>query len=163
MTRPWSATLKSELQGATPLPLVLIDIGTGSSPATVYITNSAESLSVAGTTYSARPVSVSAHTISGSEYPGIDVSLGDGDGYWDTWLLTTTFRKQRLRVLLMDRDQTGSLTHARVDTFRIVQYSRGDREVTLRAEPLTTILSEIMIPRRVLSRNEFPGLPTEVL
>lgn len=163
MTRDLNATLKAKLQGAEIKPTVLLSIATGTSPATIYVTTSEVDLvyPTAGQTYTARPMTVPDLMISGTEARAGAIEFGDADHFWQTWLESTDFRFCRVEMRLVERDTLGSATYRRLDTLRVRRVDRMPRSVTFMIEPLTGILGAVKIPKRTLSRDDFPGLPRE--
>jgi len=161
MTRDLNATLKAKLQGSEMKPTVLMTIATGTSPATIYVTTNEVDMAfpTGGQTYTARPMIVPDVMISGTEAKNGSVTFADADHYWQTWLESTDFRFQKVSVMLVERDTLGSALYRRLDTMRVRRVDRAPRAVTFELEPLTGILGVLKVPKRTLSRDEFPGLP----
>ena len=161
MTRDLNATLKAKLQGSEMKPTVLLAIGTGTSPATIYVTTNEVDMAfpTGGTTYTARPMSVPDLMISGTEARAGSIEFSDADHYWQTWLESTDFRFQRVEMSLVERDTLGSILYRRLDTLRVRRVDRGARVTVFSVEPLAGILGATQIPKRTLSREDFPGLP----
>ena len=161
MTRDLNATLKAKLQGSEMKPTVLMTIATGTSPATIYVTTNEVDMAfpTGGQTYTARPMIVPDVMISGTEAKNGSVTFADADHFWQTWLESTDFRFQRVEMKLIERDTMGSEVYRRLDTLRVRRVDRATRSVTFLVEPLTGILGVFKIPKKTLSREEFPGLP----
>ncbi len=165
MTRGLDADLVGELQGADPEPIVLLEIATGNTTTpTVYLTSNEKDHkwpTATGTTYTARPFELGDIVTEGGEFPGLDVRLPDTDSYWDTWLLTTDFRHQRVTRRLVDRDRLADSTECDTDVFRISNHRMDGYQFVLTVEPLQSILQRLTVPLRTMTREDFPGMPTE--
>jgi len=161
MTRDLNATLKAKLQGSEMKPTVLMAIATGTSPATIYVTTNEVDIAypTGGQTYTARPLSVPDMMISGTEAYSGSIEFADADHYWQTWLESTDFRFQRVQMMLVERDTLGDATYRRLDTLRVRRVDQSPRGVMFMIEPLSGILGAFKIPKRTLSREDFPGLP----
>lgn len=165
MTRGLNADFQTQLRSADPKPVVLLQLATGLTAAGsqyIRICDFDRDLAfpaAGGVTFAARPFTVSEIRIDGSERPAIEVTLPDADFAIDTFLLSTDFRFALVNRYLVERDSVDSAAKAIMDTFRVTSRSRADRVVTFRAEPLGSILSRIMLPRRVLTREDFPSIP----
>ena len=164
MTRGTNAALLSELRSVDPKWITLIAIETGDvgPPWLRYTDDEADVVFPdAGDTYEARPIEVSDVSIDGEDREGITVRLADVDFEIDTWLLTTDFRYKKVWRYLVERDSLDSSAKAIKDLFRIVNRDRGDRFVQFTAEPLAAIFARIELPQRVMTREDFPGIPSE--
>ena len=163
MARDLNATLKAKLQGAEMKPTVLLAIATGTSPATIYITTNEVDLAfpTGGTTYTARPFVVPDLMISGPEARAGTIALADADHFWGTWLESTDFRFSKVEMMLVERDSLGNSAQRRLDTLRVRSIDQEARSVGMNIEPLGGIFGAVKIPKRTLSREDFPGLPRE--
>ena len=164
MTRDLNTTLQTRLRDDNPKVTVLVEIGTGTTPATIYITNNDVDLvfpSTGGTTYTARGFVAPENMISPTERKGGSLNFADADGYWKTWRAATDFRFQRVNVKLIDRDAVSLSTYARLDGLRVVGASEGDSTFSIDVEQLSGILAVIQVPRRDMTREDFPGMPLE--
>ena len=149
-----------------PQPTVLLEIATGlTSAGNEWIRITSDDADRAwptgGNTFTARPFEAQEFTVSGEDRPGIRITFSDTDGYWNTWLASTSFKWSKVRRWLIDRGVTNLSTQAQLDTFRIISRDRGDRTISFNAEPYTAILSRIRVPGQSLTREDFPGLPNE--
>lgn len=164
MTRGIDSSFQTELRSADPKPVILLKIATGLTSAGndyIRITDFETSLkfpSTTGSTFTARPFAVSDISIGGTEQSAIEITLPDVDFEFDTWFASTDFRLQTVTRYLVERDSLDAATKALTDSFRILSRSRTDRVVTFTAEPILGILSRLTIPRRSLSREDYPGI-----
>ncbi len=159
MTRGLPSTFTDETQSDDPKPVILLaietkDVGTP----WIRICNFDEDVVFAGDTYTARPFDVSAVTIDGSDRPAIEIVLPDADFAFDTWLDTTEFQHHKIWLYRVERDALGSSTYTQKDLFRIRFRDRGHMVTRFHAAPLGSILGEIMLPRRVMLREDYPGM-----
>jgi hypothetical protein len=161
LTRDLNSTLKAALQEENVKPTVLLSIATGTSPATIYITNNEVDLAfpTGGQTYTARPFAVPEIMISGGEAHGGTIDFADADLYWGTWLQSTDFRFQKVEMRLVERDNLGASTYTRLDTMRVRGIQEVPYSVGMTIEPLSGIFGAAKLPKRTLSREDFPGLP----
>lgn len=163
--RSINADLLTELRGAHPLPVILLEIATGDGT-TPYIRicnfdRDIDFPSSGGNTFTARPFECDEVQISGTELEGIDVTLADADLEFDTWLQTTNFKWRKMNRYLVDRDALDGSTKAVMDSFRFVSRRRGHHVTIMHFEPLAAILQRIEVPKRTLSREEYPAIPDE--
>lgn len=158
MTRGFHANFVAALTAVNPQIVVLIEIATGTTPASIRYTSTEGDYSFSGATWSARPWTMSELNIEGQETPSVKIQIADVDSELDTWLLTTDFRNQRIRRYIVDRRETAHYTS---DTLRVVNHEQDGYQFTFTAEPLLGILSRINVPARVMTRDNFPGMPTE--
>lgn len=164
MTRGTDTSLLAELRSSDPQPVTLIAIETGSSPAWIRYTDHETAITfptAGGDSYSARPIEVSEVRIDGQDRQAITVVLADVDLELDTWLLTIDFRYRKLVRYLVERDSLDSGAKAVKDIYRIVHHERSDRTITFQGEPLAAILARVVLPARVMMREDFPGIPSE--
>jgi hypothetical protein len=165
VTRGTDSGLLTELRSVDPKPVTLIALETGNvtTPWLRWTDHEQDVVfpSSGGDTYSARPLQVSDVTVDAEDRAGVTVEVADVDADLDTWLLTTDFRYRKLWRYLVERDSLSSTTKAVKDLFRVVARARKDRTVQLACEPLGAILSRVYLPQRVMSREDFPGIPAE--
>lgn len=165
MTRGLNADFQAQLRSADPKPVVLLRIATGlTSAGDEYIRIANHESDVAfpatsGATFTARPFDCSEVRIDSAENVAIEVTIPDVDFAVDTWLQSTDFRFAKITRYLVERDSLDSSAKALTDAFRVVTISRTDRVVKFRAEPLAAIFSRIRLPRRSLTREDFPAIP----
>jgi hypothetical protein len=144
-----------------PLVCLIVRTGTGSS---ILVTNNDVDIkfpTTTGSTYTARPMTTGEIKVSGTDTSPFDVTFGDGAGFWDTWLVSTDFRFQRVTRLLVERDSLGAADRAHVDTFRVRSVDRADKEVTFHTEPLRGILQTFRVPKIAMTRENYPGIPDD--
>ena len=162
MTRDFHSTFEAASRGVNPKPTALITIETG-DVGTPYIRLTSTEVDFvfpdAGDTYTARPFEFGEFTVASGEEKSVQLRLADVDGYWDTWLATTTFRWKTIELRRIDRDVTSSALRIQIDRFRFVSRQRVDREFVMTVEPRLAILSRIRVPAQILTREEFPGIP----
>ncbi len=165
--RAVNAAMLTELRSIDPKPVILFEIATGDSMEPwIRITNFDRDItfpSSGGNLYTARPFECTEVEISGTTTQGIEVTLPDVDLAIDTWLQSTDFRFAKVNRYLVERDSLDSAAKAIMDTFRMTSRTRGHFVATFRAEPLAAILSRIQVPKRTLSREDYPAIPSEGL
>lgn len=163
MSRDWPATFTTENQSVDPKPSLLVEVTTGLAAPndTIRMTNEDADRSWSGSTFTARPFEFGDFDIEGGRAAEVELKVADVDGYWATWLASTDFRWQRVRRYRIDRDAVSATSHAQLDTFRVLAYSRTDRELTFSVGPTAAVLEEMHIPGRFMTRVDFPGMPTE--
>ena len=160
MTVP--STFSTQMQSGDPKPLILIEIETGDA-GTPWIRLSSDVVDTVwptgGSTFTARPFDVDAVTLSSSDFPSMTLRCADADGYFNTWLATTTFRNKKLKRYVIEQDAQVSTDYAYLDVYRIQKRDRTDGEFIFTAVPIQALLGEYRIPRRTVHRDQFPGLP----
>jgi hypothetical protein len=165
MTRALNADFQTQLRSVDPKPIVLLEIATGLTAAgSTHIRMTSDDHATVfpttgGSTFAARPFQCSEAQVDADESGGIEVTIPDVDFAVDTYLLSTDFRFSLVNRYIVERDSLDSSAKAIMDTFRVTSRSRQDRVVTFRAEPLCAVFSRVTLPRRKLSREEFPALP----
>jgi len=162
VTRALDADLLAELQSDDPKPVTLIAIETkdGGTPWLRYCTFDVDVTfpAVTGDVYTARPFSVDEVLVSGADRPGITITLADADLAIDTWLQTTGFLHHRVWRYLIERDEYDSSVKALSELYRISHRERVFQGVRFHANPLLSILGKIRLPRRSMTREDFPGM-----
>ena len=162
MTRGFHADLNTASRATSPAPAVLVAIETGDAGTPWIRMTSTETDFVfpdAGDTYTARPFEFGEFEVASGAAMSMQLKLADVDDYWDTWLATTDFRWKTCKRYRIDRAVVDSVTKAQLDTFRIVNRTRTDREFVFTLEPRMAILQRIRVPGQILTREEFPGIP----
>lgn len=159
------ADLLTQLRGEQPKPVILLEIATGDvGTPYIRICNLDRDItfpSSGGNIFTARPFDIEAVTISGTEFEGVDVTMPDVDLEFDTWFQSTDFKWQKMSRYMVDRDSLDGATKAYRDTFRFVSRRRGHLVTIMHFEPLGAILQRIEVPKRTLSREEYPAIPDE--
>ena len=162
MTRGSPATFLTEMREEHYRPVTLVEIETGDAGTPWIRLTSNETDQVwptsTGSTFTARPFTVSEVILDSGDHRGIEVACGDSDNYFKTWLATTDFVHKKLKVYLVDRGAFAATVDAKLDTFRVTHRSRRAEEFIFHAEPLQAILARIGFPARSLTREDFPGI-----
>lgn len=168
MSRSLPSAFTGSMGDLDPQPRVLVEIATGLTGANAFIriTNADADVSwptSGGATYTSRPMQISDARIDGGDHEGITFRLADADDYFATWLLSTNFRHQKVRRWLVSLGSTATSAHAILDVYRVESRERTPHEVVFSAKPAQGILSQLKLPRRTMTRSDFPGLPREGL
>ena len=157
--RDHHATYTAAMRETSPQPTVLIAIETGDATTPwIRLTSNETATTYDSNTFTPRPFEFGAFEVAGGGERSLQLKLADVDGYFSTWLATTDFRWKTVKRYLIDR---GVADKAQLDTFRIVNRTRGDREFIFTVEPRMAILARVRLPAEVLTREEFPGIPDE--
>ncbi|RKY16270.1 MAG: hypothetical protein DRQ55_18335, partial [Planctomycetota bacterium] len=150
------------LQSVDPKPVTLIAIETknGGTPWLRYCTFDQDVTfpESTGDLYEARPFAVDEVTVSSSDRPGITITLADADLEFDTWLQTTDFRHHRVWRYTIERDEFDSALKTLKESYRISHRERIHNAIRFTANPLLSILSITRLPRRSMTREDFPGM-----
>lgn len=162
MTRGLPAAMVTELQSDDPKPTTLIKISTGDSGTPwIYLTDKIGGITFDSKAYVSRPFEIAESKIAAGEFPAIEISIADVDRYFDTWLLTTEFRFKKVIRKVIERDEMGASDQAISDTYRISHKWQEAHRIVFIVEPLQAILSRVRVPARTMTRDDFPGMPTE--
>lgn len=161
--RATASALLSALRGESPEVVLLMDLSTGlTSPATLYLTRRTVATTWNGNAYSTRPIELGDAIEQGGEGEGggVVVSVGNADGYFQTLRAAgADFNGVRcvLRLVAASR-LSASPVESVSDVFYVESITL--REGVARLELLSRFaLLRTQIPRRTLTRTEFPGLP----
>jgi len=152
------------MRSIDPQPVELIEIATGvtSDPLIRLTSDEADYVwPTGGNTFTARPFEMDPSSLDPGSFEAVQFRAANADGYWDTWFLSTTFRFQKIRRFIIERDSTATSAHAICDAYRILHHEEVDREVVFTARPLMGVLSEINLPRGVMTRDDFPSIPRQ--
>jgi hypothetical protein len=155
VTRGITSTYTADLREVALDPVVLLEMQTTGGTWCRFTQNETD-LSFNGSTFSARPFSVSEIGLDGDDQSGITLEFGNVDGYFDS----RDFRKKKVNVYRADRDHLNA-TDCFLDTFRVVKRERLPGIAIYEASTLAAILSVIQVPARSLTREDFPAIPRE--
>ena len=161
--RATASALLSALRGESPEVVLLMDLATGiSSPATLYLTRRTEATTWNGNAYSTRPIELGDAIEQGGEGEGsgVIVAVGNADSYFETLRAAgADFIGARCTLRLVAASRlSASPVESVSDVFYVesVTYRQG----VVRFELLSRFaLLRTQIPRRTMTRYEFPGLP----
>lgn len=155
------------LRQVNPEPIILFEITTG-------LTSTGNDIirvalyekdvvwpSVSGNTFTARAGESDDFKMQYGENGEFNLTLGDGDGYFETWLLSTDFRYQKVTRYLIEVTENDDSDKAMVDSWRIDHIEQQPHQVTFVCEPLVAVLARIKVPKRVLTREDYPGMVNE--
>lgn len=160
-TRGTPAGLLAQSQAATLTVAWLVQISTGTSPATLYYTTFNRSVafpSSGGNTYTPRPLALPGIGL-GEEPEGGgagELRLGDADAYLKG--LGADWAGKRVVVYRVDLDHLDAVTKAYRNDFWIDAPEWGTRELILHLGPFRS-KARRLIPRDLVTRTIFPGMP----
>jgi len=162
MARDWDEDYKTERQTVNPEPVVLLDIVTGITGTThIWLTSNETDYTWDSITWTARPFEGGSFSIQAGESGEVDITLGDADGYFGTWLLSTDFRNEKVTRYVVERDENDVVTGVQKDVWRVSNTSRSDRMFTFKVEFLQALLGRIKVPMQLLTKDKYPGIPDE--
>jgi len=163
MPRDWDTDFETARRRTRRTPIVLLEISTGVTAQTyIRLTSNETDYTWDGKTWSARPFDGGgSFTIKQGEMGGQTIELADADGYWQTWLLSTNFRNERVTRYEIERSENDVVTGVQKDTWRIHKTAQGDRVFRLNVMMLQALLQHIRIPMQLLTKDDYPGIPDE--
>lgn len=144
-------------------PVWLVRIATGLTSPTVLRYHSAaqvEALTWGGESYEARAFEApEVRREDGAETQTAALRLADPGGTLLGYALSRGLYNQRVRVYYTDRAVVDAAGSAAIRADYFVEGASGEEDVlTLSLRPLTGVFS-IEVPRKKVTRAEFPGLP----
>jgi hypothetical protein len=166
LARSIPSVVQTDLESATPSPIWLVQIPTGTSPATLYYTSREHDVSFGGVTYSAR-----GHSHDGWRFKAagdgssIDLRLADLDGAFNTLLAAgAAFEGKRVVLIRTVEAAIGAgsdYANAIHETFIVESVRREQGTFVLRLVFLMTWIFDLDLPRdrNIIDRSFAPGIP----
>ena len=163
MTRGIAAGVSSDLQSATPSPVLLFDVATGKSPANVRFTRWGRSLTFAGVVFSSRRCELEEVRIQGtSQAATLRLRVDDTDGTFAALIVAgADFQNQRVRLYRTNLGSTGGGgSDSILEVYIVDFYERAGRAFSFTLKPSTACF-DVEVPVRIMVLEDFPTLPAE--
>lgn len=163
MTRGIPAGVSTDSQSRTPAPVLLAEIATGKTPAFLRFTPFGRPVTFGGNVFSSRRLEVDEVRVQGTaQASSLQLRVDDTDGTLHAIVQAGgDFQNQRVKLYRTNVGSTGSGgTDSILDVYIVDFYQRAGRAFAFSLKPLVAVF-DVEVPLRTMTRDDFPGMPSE--